>query len=88
MMAMYDARNPAALKRLVQAGTQLRAFPNEVLDAVFKASGDLYTEISGQNADFKAMYAAAVEFRNDFYLYNQLADYSFDTFMIRARART
>ncbi len=88
MMAMYDARNPAALKRLVQAGTQLRAFPNEVLDAVFKASTDLYTEISGQNADFKAMYAAAVEFRNDFYLYNQLADYSFDTYMIRARART
>ncbi len=88
MMAMYDARNPAALKRLVQAGTQLRAFPNEVLDAVFKASTDLYAEISGQNADFKAMYAAAVEFRNDFYLYNQLADYSFDTFMIRARART
>ncbi len=34
------------------------------------------------------MYAAAVEFRNDFYLYNQLADYSFDTYMIRARART
>jgi hypothetical protein len=33
------------------------------------------------------MHDNAVAFRNDFYLYNQLADYSFDTYMIRARAR-
>jgi TRAP-type mannitol/chloroaromatic compound transport system substrate-binding protein len=88
MMAMYDARNPAALKRLIAAGTQLRPFPADVLDGAFKAATDLYTEISAQNADFKRMYENAVAFRNDFYLYNQLADYSFDTYMIRARART
>jgi TRAP-type mannitol/chloroaromatic compound transport system substrate-binding protein len=87
MMAMYDARNPAALKRLVQAGTQLRPFPNDVLDAAHKASTDMYAEISGQNADFKRMYDSAVAFRNDFYLYNQISDFSFDTFMIRNRAR-
>jgi TRAP-type mannitol/chloroaromatic compound transport system substrate-binding protein len=87
MTAKYDARNPAALKRLIAGGTKLRAFPAEVLDAAFKASNELYAEISTKNADFKKIYDAAVVFRNDFYLYNQLGDFSFDNFMIRARAR-
>ncbi len=87
MTAKYDARNPAALKRLLSSGTQLRAFPPDVMEAAFKAANDTYTEISGRNADFKKIYDAAVVFRNDFYLYNQLGDFSFDSFMIRARSR-
>ena len=38
MQSKYDARNPAALKRLVQAGAQLHPFPTEVMDAAHKAS--------------------------------------------------
>jgi TRAP-type mannitol/chloroaromatic compound transport system substrate-binding protein len=87
MTAKYDARNPAALKRLLATGTQLRAFPQDVMDAAFKASQELYTEISGRNAEFKKIYDAAVAFRNDFYLYNQIGDFSFDSYMIRARSR-
>lgn len=87
MTAKYDARNPAALKRLLATGTQLRAFPQDVMDAAFKASQELYAEISGRNAEFKKLYDAAVAFRNDFYLYNQIGDFSFDSFMIRARSR-
>lgn len=88
MTAMYDARNPAALRRLVQGGTQLRAFPNDVLDAAFRAANETYAEISAQNQVFREMLNHAVAFRNEFYLYNQISDYAFDTFMIRARART
>ncbi|MBV1696103.1 MAG: TRAP transporter substrate-binding protein DctP [Hyphomicrobiales bacterium] len=88
MMAKYDARNAAALKRLIAGGTQLRAFPQEVLDAAFKAATDTYAEISAQNADFKKIYDHAVAFRNEFYLYQQIADFSFDSMIIRAtRAR-
>src|SRR6267154_2324874 len=32
MQARYDARNPAALKRLVGGGTKLRAMPRDVMD--------------------------------------------------------
>jgi TRAP-type mannitol/chloroaromatic compound transport system substrate-binding protein len=88
MMAKYDARNPVALKRLVSQGVQLRAFPVEVLDAAFRAAQDTYREISATNADFKTLYDAAFAFRNDFYLYNQIADFSFDSYMIRSRGRT
>ena len=53
MAARYDMQNPAALKRLVASGTQLRPFTNEVLEACLKSTNELWTEISGKNADFK-----------------------------------
>jgi TRAP-type mannitol/chloroaromatic compound transport system substrate-binding protein len=33
MIAHYDAANPAALRKLIAAGTQLRYFPRDVMDA-------------------------------------------------------
>jgi TRAP-type mannitol/chloroaromatic compound transport system substrate-binding protein len=87
MQARYDARNPPALKRLVAAGAQLRAFPNDVMQAAAKSASEIYDEISAKNADFKAIYEAYRDFRNDQYLWFQLAEYGFDTFMIRSRQR-
>jgi TRAP-type mannitol/chloroaromatic compound transport system substrate-binding protein len=84
MMAMYDARNAAALRRLVAAGTQLRVFPTEVLDRLWQEANAFYGEINAQNAPFKRMYDSAVAFRNDFYLYNQISDFAFDSYMMRA----
>jgi len=87
MQAKYDAKNPAALKQLVAAGTQLRPFPQEVLEACYKAANELYAETSAQNAKFKKVHDAHMAFRNDQYLWWQVAEYTFDNFMIRARAR-
>jgi TRAP-type mannitol/chloroaromatic compound transport system substrate-binding protein len=87
MQAKYDARNPAALKRLVGAGAQLRPFSPEIMEASFKAANEVYAETTAKNADFKKIYDAMVPFRNDQYLWWQIAEYNMDTFMIRARAR-
>ncbi|MFL5217664.1 MAG: TRAP transporter substrate-binding protein, partial [Microvirga sp.] len=87
MTAKYDAKNPAALRRLVGAGAQLRPFSQDVMEASFKASNEVYEEISGKNADFKKMYESLRAFRNEEYLWWQVAEYTFDNFMIRARAR-
>src|ERR687893_1415554 len=84
MLAKYDARNPAALRRLLGAGTQLRPFSQEILEAAFKASNELYDEISAKNADFKKVYDSMRAFRNEEYLWFQVAEYTFDNFMIRA----
>ncbi len=86
MQAKYDAANPGAVKRLVAAGTQLRAFPQEVMDACLKAANELYDETSAKNADFKKVYEVYKTFRNDQYLWFQLPEYAYDNFMIRARA--
>jgi TRAP-type mannitol/chloroaromatic compound transport system substrate-binding protein len=87
MMAKYDAGNPAALKRLVAGGAQLRPFTGPVLEACFKASNEVYAETSAKNPAFKKVYDAMVAFRGDQYLWWQVAEYTYDTFMIRMRAR-
>jgi TRAP-type mannitol/chloroaromatic compound transport system substrate-binding protein len=86
--AKYDARNPLALKRLVGAGAQLRPFSQPIMEACLKAANEVYAEISAKNADFKKVYDNMIAFRNDEYLWWQVAEYTFDTFMIRTRTRT
>jgi len=87
MQAKYDAQNPAALKRLVAGGAKLQPFSAAILDASYKAATEVYDETTKANADFKKIYDSYMAFRNDQYLWWQVAEYSFDTYMIRARAR-
>jgi TRAP-type mannitol/chloroaromatic compound transport system substrate-binding protein len=85
--ARYDARNPGALKRLVANGAQLRPFPQPVMEACLKASNEVNAETSAANPDFKKVWDSIVAFRNDEYLWWQVAEYTYDTFMIRTRPR-
>jgi TRAP-type mannitol/chloroaromatic compound transport system substrate-binding protein len=87
LQAKYDARNPAALRRLVGGGAQLRPFPQEVMEAALKAANEIYADLSAKNPDFKRAYDALKTFRNEEYLWFQVAEYTYDNFMIRARAR-
>jgi TRAP-type mannitol/chloroaromatic compound transport system substrate-binding protein len=88
MSARYDLVNPAALKRLVATGTQLRPFSNEILEACLKATNELWTEISTKNADFKKSIEAMQAYRNDQYLWWQVAEFTNDNFMIRSRPKS
>ncbi|BBF93488.1 TRAP transporter substrate-binding protein [Blastochloris tepida] len=83
----YDSLNPAALKRLVAAGTQLRPFPQPVMEAAYKAANEVYAEVTAANPEFKKIYDSVVATRADQYLWWQVAEYTYDTFMIRTRAR-
>ena len=87
MNARYDMLNPTALKRLVAGGTQLRPFSNEVLEACLKATNELWAEMSAKNADFKKSIDAMQAYRSDQYLWWQVAEYTYDSFMIRSRTR-
>jgi hypothetical protein len=49
----HDLVNPAALKRLVQTGTQLRPFSNEDHGGLPQSDQRTLDENFGQNADFK-----------------------------------
>jgi TRAP-type mannitol/chloroaromatic compound transport system substrate-binding protein len=85
VQAKYDAANPAALKRLVVGGAELRLFPQDVLEACYKTANDLYAQLSTDNANFKKIADSYMAFRGDQYLWWQVAEYSFDNFMIRQR---
>ncbi len=87
MLAKYDAVNPPALRRLLAGGTKLRAFSPTIMDACLKAALEFYAETSAKNADFKRVWESLLGFRNEQYLWWQVAEYSYDSYLIRSRTR-
>jgi TRAP-type mannitol/chloroaromatic compound transport system substrate-binding protein len=81
MQARYDAKNPAALKQLVGAGTKLRAFPNDVMAAAFKEAMAFYDELSAKNENWKKVYADYSKFRAEQNLWFKFTEATFDRFM-------
>ncbi|NKN37486.1 TRAP transporter substrate-binding protein [Agrobacterium sp. a22-2] len=82
MLARYDAANASALRTLVAEGAQLRPFNSDILDACHKAAVETYAELSASNPAFKKIYDSQQAFKQDAYLWAQVAEYSFDTYMM------
>jgi TRAP-type mannitol/chloroaromatic compound transport system substrate-binding protein len=87
MQAKYDARNPAALKRLISGGAVLERFSPSIMDASLKFSKEVNAETSAANPDFKKVYESMAAFRGDEYLWWQVAEFGFDQFMIVNRTK-
>ena len=85
MQAKYDARNSAALKQLVAGGTKLFRFPKEMMDAAFKESMALYSELSAKNPAWKKVYDDYSAFRRDANLWFRFTEAAFDDYMQSAR---
>ena len=81
MQAKYDARNPAALKRLVAGGTKLFRFPKDIMDAAFKEAMALYSELGASNPSWKKVYDDYATFRRDSNLWFRFTEAGFDDFM-------
>jgi len=87
MVAKYDAQNPAALRKLVSGGTQLRAFPKAIMEAALAAANELYAETSAKNPKFKKIYDNWVKFRDEEYVWFRYAENTFDNFMVTTGSR-
>jgi TRAP-type mannitol/chloroaromatic compound transport system substrate-binding protein len=87
MLAKYDAVNAAALRRMIAAGTELRAFPQPIMEASLKAANELYAELSAKSADFKKGYDSMAAFRAEQLPWWGVNEYAYDTFMVRTRGR-
>jgi TRAP-type mannitol/chloroaromatic compound transport system substrate-binding protein len=81
MQARYDAHNPQALKQLVASKTELVQFPKPVMDAAFKASMDVYAELSDKNPNWKKIYADYAKFRVDQNMWFRFTEATFDRYM-------
>ena len=88
VLGKYDHGNPAALKRLVANGAILRPFPEPIMEACYKAAGEVYAEHSQTNPHFKKLYDSVLAFRGDSYQWMQVCELSYDAFMMRMRTRT
>src|SRR5438067_35555 len=88
VLGRYDAGNPPALRRLIANGAQLRPFPQEVLEACYKAAGDVYVDLAKTNLLFRKLHDSVVAFRGESSIWMQIAELSYDSFIIRMRARS
>jgi TRAP-type mannitol/chloroaromatic compound transport system substrate-binding protein len=87
VVAKYDAKNPQAIRRLLAGGAQLRPFSQAIMEACLKASNEVNAETSAGNADYKKVLDSIAAFRNEEYLWWQVAEYTYDSFMIRTRVK-
>ncbi len=87
MLARYDAENPAALRRLVAGGTQLRMLPRDVMQAAWDASLALYEETAATHPAFAKLYRAWSSFRADDDLWFRVAENTLDNFRFAQTAR-
>ncbi|TFZ00330.1 TRAP transporter substrate-binding protein [Ramlibacter humi] len=81
MTAKYDAVNPAALKRLVAAKTQLKPFSKELMDAGFKASMEVFAEHEAKDEMFKKIHQDMRAFQRDQLLWTRFSEYRYDNYM-------
>ncbi|TCZ60958.1 TRAP transporter substrate-binding protein [Roseicella aquatilis] len=86
-MAKYDVQNPQALRRLVAAGTQLRPFSREVMQACYKAAFELYEETAAKNPAFRKVYEPWKAFRDSQSQWFRVAESTFDNFVYFMQAQ-
>ena len=80
MQARYDARNPVAMKKLIDGGAQLRVFSRDILLACQKESFALYREIAAANPQFRKVFEPWNRFRSAQHLWTRIAENSVDAF--------
>jgi TRAP-type mannitol/chloroaromatic compound transport system substrate-binding protein len=83
-MAKYDHLNPQALRKLLAGGTKLHVFSQQIMDASYKATMELHAEVAKENAAFKKANDSLMDFTKNTYQWFQVAENTYDQFMIRA----
>ncbi len=81
MLAEYDAKNPAALARLIKQGVKLHAYPKDILDAARNAAFELYAQEAAKNPDFARIYEAWKAFRSHEIAWFKIAEGSYSNYI-------
>ena len=79
MMTRYDARNPAALQRLLNDGVQLRRFPDDVMQAARDAATELL-ESPTSDPGYAKIFNAFKKWRADSYRWFGTAEQAYAAF--------
>jgi TRAP-type mannitol/chloroaromatic compound transport system substrate-binding protein len=72
MLSQYEALNREALGRLVEAGVQLRAYSQEILEAAEAAANELFDEYAAADATFGEILPQWRAFRQSAYSWNKV----------------
>jgi TRAP-type mannitol/chloroaromatic compound transport system substrate-binding protein len=81
MMALYDARNPPAFKKLIGSGTRLQVFPNSFMIAAYRAAFSIFDAESEKNPSFKKIYGPWKKYRAEINEWHRTAETSMTNFL-------
>jgi TRAP-type mannitol/chloroaromatic compound transport system substrate-binding protein len=79
--ARYDHVNPAAMKRLIGGGTQLRVFSREIMDACYTAAHAQYAEWSEKIPEFKKLGDSYFKYLETELEWFRVAEGTYDNYM-------
>jgi len=83
MQARYDARNPAALSRLIGHGVQLKKFSDDVMDAAQRATFEILEEQAAADPRYRAVYEPWKKAREDAFRWWGTAELAYAQFAYR-----
>lgn len=81
-MARYDTLNPPVLAELENAGTIIRPYTHDIMDACFTASEQIYRDVAGGNAAFAELLGSYMSYRRAGYTWFRHSEYAYDTFLM------
>lgn len=80
MQTRYDEKNPAAFRRLLAQGVELRPFPDDVMQGAEKAAQEILEEQAAADATYRKVYDAWKAFRRDQYAWCATAELAYESF--------
>jgi TRAP-type mannitol/chloroaromatic compound transport system substrate-binding protein len=81
-MARYDTLNPPVLAQLESAGTIIRPYSNDIMDACFTAAEQTYRDIAVENAAFAELLESYMAYRRSGYSWFRRSEYAYDTYLM------
>ena len=78
---IYDARNPAALQRLVADGVQLRPFSTEIMQAARETAVAIMQQNAAAAADYRKVFDAWDKFREESFRWFSTAEKLYEDFV-------
>jgi TRAP-type mannitol/chloroaromatic compound transport system substrate-binding protein len=80
MLASYDQKNPAALERLLEGGTQMRRFPDDVMQRAQEITRQLLEDQASESPQYRKIYDAYRQVREDAYRWFGTAETAYAEF--------
>lgn len=85
--AWNDTLNSGGLRQLLAAGTQLRFFSKEIMDASYAASFETFEELKGKSPAFAKIYPEWKKYLDNVELYYRVGDATYDNYIYEKRVK-
>ncbi len=80
MLYYYDAKNPGALQRLIEGGTQMRSFSDDIMSAARTTIGEILEDYAGADQQYRQVYDHWRNFKEASYRWFGTAELRFASF--------